>query len=74
MLSYDTYESVENDAYENTASYAASATLASLIGTNMHVEAEIDDVESYTLADMTTLTSAELDSILERDTYDWLMS
>ena len=71
---YDTYESTETAAYEHAASYAASATLASLIGTSMHVEAEIDDLESFTLADMTTLTSAELDSLLARDTHDWLLS
>ena len=68
----DTYVSTENAAYENAASFHASATLGSLIGTNMHVEAEIDDLESYTLADMVGLTSAELDSLLERDTHNWL--
>ena len=40
----------------------------------MHVEAEIDDLESYTLADMVGLTSAELDSLVERDTHDFLLS
>ena len=70
----DTYVSTETAAYENSASYAASATLGSLIGTHMHVEAEIDDLESYTLADMTTLTNAELTSLVERDTHDWLLS
>mgnify|MGYP003660874233 FL=1 len=74
MDNVDTYESVENGAYENAASFAASATLGSLIGTHMHVEAEIDDAESYTLADMRTLTSAELTSLVERDTHDFLLS
>ena len=71
---YDTYVSTETAAYENSASYHASATLGSLIGTHMHVEAEIDDLESYTLADMTPLTTSEIVSLVERDTCDWLLS
>ena len=72
MNDYDTHESIVRGAYENSASYAASATLGDLIGTNVHVEAEIDDLESYTLADMVGLTNAELDSLRERDTHNWL--
>ena len=68
----DTLQDTIADSYENAASYHASATLSSLIGTNMHVEAEIDDLESYTLADMVGLTNAELDSLRERDTHNWL--
>jgi hypothetical protein len=70
----DTLQDTIADSYENSASYHASATLGSLIGTNMHVEAEIDDMESYTLADMTPLTTSEIVSLVERDTCDWLLS
>ena len=72
MNDYDTHESIVRGAYENAASYHASATLGSLIGTHMHVEAETADLESYTLADMVGLTNAELDSLLDRDTHNWL--
>ena len=71
---YDTHESTVRGAYENSASYAASATLGDLIGTNVHVEAEFDDLESGTYVAMTPLTTSEIVSLVERDTCDWLLS
>jgi hypothetical protein len=70
---FDTQANVIEAAYENSASYAASATLGSLIGTHIHVESEIEDAESHTLRDMHVLTTAELTSLVERDTHDWLL-
>jgi hypothetical protein len=70
----DTLQDTIADSYENAASYHASATLGSLIGTHIHVESEIEDTESHTLRDMHALTSAELTSLVERDTHNWLMS
>lgn len=70
----DTLQDTIADSYENAASYYASATLGSLIGTHMHVESEIEDIESYTLRDMHELTTEELISLVERDTHDWLLS
>ena len=68
MLSYDTYESVENDAYENANSYHVSATLTNLIGTHVHIEPTIEDSEAgvVTYADVTPLTSAELETLFDR--------
>ena len=61
-------------AYENSASYHAAATLSSLIGTNVHIESELEhDADSGTHVEMTPLTSVELESLLERDTFDWLL-
>ena len=58
-------------AYENSASYHAAATLSSLIGTNVHIESELEhDDDSGTHVEM---TSVELESLLERDTFDWLL-
>ena len=74
MDNVDTYTSIETAAYENSASYHASATMADLIGTNVHVEADIDDPESGTLVPLTPLTTAEIVSLVERDTFDWLLS
>ena len=71
---FDTQANVIEAAYENSASYHASARLGSLIGTHIHVESEIEDTESYTLRDMHELTTAELTSLVERDTHDWLLS
>jgi hypothetical protein len=62
----DTLQDTIADSYENAASYHASATLTSLIGTHMHVESEIEDAESYTLRDVTPITPAEIETLYER--------
>jgi hypothetical protein len=69
----DTQANVIEAAYENSASYAASATLGSLIGTHMYVEGVVEDVESGTLRDVMPLSGAELETLLERNTFDWLL-
>ena len=69
----DTQANVIEAAYENSASYAASATLGSLIGTHMYVGGVVEDVESGTLRDVMPLSGAELETLLERNTFDWLL-
>lgn len=79
MPNYDTFEIATLDAdiagaYEHAASYHAATLLSDLVGTGMHVEAEWDDIESNTLADIPAMSAADLASLAERDTFDWLAS
>lgn len=63
----DTLQDTIADSYENADRFFDNMLVSEIIGTNMHVEAE--DEEVYT-----PMSASELRSLAGNDLFDWLAS
>jgi hypothetical protein len=67
VFTVDTLQDTIADAYENANSFHSALVLSDLVGTAMHIEADEND-------EIAPMSANEIRSLVNDDTFDWLVS